>query len=121
MKKKSTQNKALIIVNKCGVLHEIKEFFYNMFHKKEGIDEIKVIPEIDEIEEKREKEKQSFMEYIKNISDEETELLKLQRQYRSGEIKVRELTDEQMKKLCDLFDKQINNLIKSNEEYRKNI
>lgn len=128
MKKKNTQNKALIIVNKSSVLYKIREFFYNLFYKKERIDYKQAVSETDKIQEKMEKQKDNFTEYIKNISNEETKLLKLQKQYRSGEIKERELTAEQVKQLCDLFDKQINNLIKSNEarkqkllKYRKNI
>ena len=66
------------------------------------------------------------MESIKNIEDEETKLLKLQKQYRSGEIKEEELSEEQVKSLCKLYDKQIANLKKSNDirkqkllEYRR--
>lgn len=128
MKRKNAQNKALIIVNRCSALYKIREFFNNLFHKKEKIDYKQEVFEIGKIEEKMEKQKDNFTEYIKNISNEETKLLKLQKQYRSGEIKERELTAEQVKQLCDLFDKQINNLIKSNEarkqkilKYRKNI
>ncbi len=56
-----------------------------------------------------------FIEQLKNIEDEETNLLKLQRKYRSGEIKEEDLTDEQVNSLCKLYDKQISNLRKSNE------
>ena len=66
------------------------------------------------------------MESIKNIEDEETKLLKLQKQYRSGEIKEEELSEEQINSLCKLYDKQIANLKKSNDirkqkllEYRR--
>lgn len=128
MKKKNTQNKALIIVNKSSVFYKIREFFNNPFHKKEKINYKQEASKTSKIEENMEKQKDKFMEYIKNISNEETELLKLQKQYRNGEIKERELTAEQVKQLCELFDKQINNLIKSNEakklkllKYKKNI
>ena len=60
-------------------------------------------------------QKKFFTESIKNIEDEETKLLKLQKQYRSGEIKEKELTQEQVNSLCALYDKQIANLKKSNE------
>ena len=42
-------------------------------------------------------------------------LLKLQNQYRSGEVKEEDLTVEQVSSLCKLYDKQIANLRKSNE------
>lgn len=69
-----------------------------------------------------------FMEEIKKIEDEETLILKLQKQYRNGKIKEEELTEEQINSLCKLYDKQITNLKKSNEvrkqkilEYRKKL
>ena len=55
------------------------------------------------------------MEQIRKIEDEETILLKLQNQYRSGEVKEEDLTDEQVSSLCKLYDKQIASLKKSNE------
>ena len=55
-------------------------------------------------------------------------LEKLQQQYHSGEIKEEELSEEQITSLCQLYDKQIANLKKSNEtrkqrllEYRKKL
>ena len=62
------------------------------------------------------------------IEDEETKLLNLQKQYRSGEIKEEDLTKEQVTSLCELYDKQIEKLRKSNEirkrklaEYRRKL
>ena len=54
------------------------------------------------------------MEEIRNVENEETKLLKLQKQYRSGEIKEEELTEEQVNSLCALYDKQIEKLRESN-------
>ena len=66
------------------------------------------------------------MEEIRKIENEETKLLKLQKQYRTGEIKEEELTEEQIYSLGALYDKQIAELRKSNEvrkqrllEYRR--
>ena len=61
------------------------------------------------------------MEEIRNIENEETKLLKLQKQYRSGEIKEEELTEEQVNSLCALYDKQIENLRKSNENRKQKL
>lgn len=63
----------------------------------------------------------SFIESIRNIENEETKLLKLQQQYRRGEIKEETLTKEQVNALCSLYDKQIANLRKSNEIRKKNL
>ena len=67
------------------------------------------------------KNKESFLGYIKNVENKETKLLKLQKQFRSGQIKEEELTQEQIISLCDLYDKQIDNLRKLNEDRKSKI
>jgi len=65
--------------------------------------------------------KEMFRKYIKNIENEETKLLNLQRKYRRREIKENELTKMQIKALCDLYDRQIEELQKSNDNRKKQI
>lgn len=74
------------------------------------------------------KPKNDFLQSLKNIENEENELLNLQKQYRSGKIKEKEMTKDQIKRLCNLYDKQILELKKSNGtrkqkllEYRKKL
>ncbi len=126
--KENTQEKSLVQVNKNGILYKIKKFFKNLFNKNTNITNNYDIIKENESLVASENKKKSFMESIKNIEDEETLLLKLQKKYRSGEIKEEELTEEQVKSLCELYDKQIANLRKSNEirkqkllEYRKKL
>ena len=52
--------------------------------------------------------------YYTDNRDEETKLLKLQKQYRSGKIKGEELTEEQINALSELYDKQIAKLKETN-------
>ena len=126
--KENTQEKSLIQVNENSIFYKIKSFFKNLFKKNNNtIDNYSVIEEKDRSE-KNSNKKDSFLENIKNIENEETKLLKIQKQYRSGEIKEEELTEEQVKSLCELYDKQIANLRKSTEirkqkllEYRKKL
>ena len=126
--KENTQEKSLVQVNKNGILYKIKKFFKNLFNKNTiTTNNYDIIKENESLV-ASENKKNSFMESIKNIEDEETLLLKLQKKFRSGEIKEEELTEEQVKSLCELYDKQIANLRKSNEirkqkllEYRKKL
>ena len=127
--KKDTQEKSLVKVNENNIFHKIKCFFKDLFYKNNfnKID-TPIVKNNNDILKDNEPAKSSFKEYIKNIENEETKLIKLQKQYRSGEIKEEELTEEQCKSLCDLYDKQIANLKKSNEirkqkllEYRKRL
>ncbi len=126
--KENTQEKSLVQVNKNGILYKIKKFFKNLFNKNTNTTNNYDIIKENESLVASENKKNSFMESIKNIEDEEALLLKLQKKFRSGEIKEEELTEEQVKSLCELYDKQIANLRKSNEirkqkllEYRKKL
>jgi len=127
--KENTQEKSLLKVNENSIFYKIKMFFKKIFNKNEIIININLnIEEKDNDIAIKEDNKSSFIASIKNIEDEETKLLKLQKQYRSGEIKGEDLTDEQIMQLCGLYDRQIENLKKSNEarkarlrEYRKKL
>lgn len=126
--KENTQEKSLVQVKENSIFFKIKNFFRKLFCKKENIVQDSIIEEYNETQIEKESSRNSFMEEIRNIENEETKLLKLQKQYRSGEIKEEELTEEQVNSLCALYDKQIANLRKSNEirkqkllEYRKRL
>lgn len=126
--KKNTQEKSLVQVNENGIFYKIKKFFKNLFNRNANTTNNYAIVKETESLVANENKKNSFMESIKNIEDEETKLLKLQKQYRSGEIKEEELSEEQINSLCKLYDKQIANLKKSNDirkqkllEYRRKL
>ena len=124
----NTQEKSLITVNDNNIFYKIKAFFRNLFHKNKDIEVSTIIENNINASLEKENDKNSFMESIKNTENEETVLLKLQIQYRKGEIKEEELTEEQINSLSALYDKQIANLKKSNQirkqkllEYRKRL
>lgn len=109
--------KSLIKINKNSFFYKIKLFLFNIFHShsNESIENIK-----NEYKPK-ENSKQHFMDSIKNIENEETQLLKLQQQYRNGEISESNLSREQIDLLCALYDKQIYELRKSNTSLRSKL
>lgn len=125
--KENTQDKSLVQVNENSIFYKIKQFFRSLFYRTNSNVESINVTETTTIN-NQESNKSSFMESIRNIEDEETKLLKLQKQYRNGEIKEEELTEEQVNLLCALYDKQIANLRKSNQirkqkllEYRRKL
>lgn len=118
--RENTQEKRLVQVNENSIFYRIKRFFKKLFDKNQTIENISVI--------KEDANKNTFMKSIKNIEDEETKLLELQKQYRLGKIKGEDLSEKQIKSLGLLYDKQIASLRKSNEirkqkllEYRKRL
>ncbi len=113
--KKNDKDKSLVKVKKNNIWNKIRNFF-----KKEKIENNIISIETNN-KTKNDIQKEKFIEYVKNIENEETKLMKLQERYRSGEIKEEDLTEEQVKKLCDLYDKQIENLQKSNSIRKEKI
>lgn len=112
--KENTQEKSLLKVNEKNIFYKIKNFFRSLFYKTNNNVESINVTETTTIN-NQESTKSSFMEEIRTIENEETKLLKLQKKFRSGEIKEEELSYEQVNSLCALYDKQIANLKKSNE------
>ena len=122
----NTHEKSLISVNENSIFYKIKKFFRNLFHKAKYDENSTTIE--NNINVSIENKKSEFIESIKNIEDEETKLLNLQIQYRNGEVREDELTEEQINSLNALYDKQIAKLKKSNSirkqkllEYRKKL
>ena len=105
----NTQEKNLIEKNEKSIFGRIKNFFKKLFNKKENSVENETVEESSASV----KENNEFKEYIKMTEDEETKLVDLQARYRRGEIGQNDLTEEQIDALCDLYDKQIEELNKS--------
>lgn len=119
--KKNSQEKRLITVNENSIFYKIKTFLKNLFNPRKKVENVLRVEEAVNIKSENQNNIDSFIESIGNIENEETKLLKLQQQYRRGEIKEETLTKEQVNALCSLYDKQIANLRKSNEIRKKNL
>ena len=119
--KRKAQEKRLITVNENSIFYKIKIFFKNLFNPRKKVENVFSVEDEVNIKSENQNNIDSFIKSIRNIENEETRLLKLQQQYRSGEIKEEELTKSQVNALCALYDKQIANLRKSNEIRKKNL
>lgn len=108
---KNTQEKSLIKVNENSIMYKIKQFFKNLF-KRKNIENTTQIKE-ENINKNTNVENSSsndFFKRIQTIDDENTLLLKLQQQYENGEIQEENLTPKQVNDLCNLYEKQIEEL-----------
>ena len=103
----NTQEKNLIEKEeKINLFGKIKNFFKNLFGKKQvAVEENEDVTLDEPINE--------FKESIKMTEAEEAQLLDLQKRYRRGEIAENDLTEEQIDALCDLYDKQIEEIKQS--------
>ena len=112
---KHLEEKSLITVNENSILYKIKTFFLRLFGKNNNIVNETQITPIDNNNVQSNKRKNAFMESIRNVEDEETKLLKLQKQFDNREIDTRQLSRKQIADLTALYKKQINDLEQSNE------
>lgn len=116
---KHVEEKSLVAINEKSIFYKIKKFFKNLFNSNKNI-QPQVVNINSNIHEDGIK-KETFIESLKNIENEETKLLKLQKQYEKGEISTGELSSDQMSSLKELYKKQISDLEKSNEYRKKKI
>lgn len=116
--KKNNKEKLLLNINENGFLYKIKKLFRNLFIKGEV--EKKADNQIETTKNNKYSiEESEFLKSIKNIENEETKLLKLQKQYRSREITEENLTIKQIILLNKLYDQQIEILKKSIETKKR--
>ena len=112
---KHLEEKSLITVNENSILYKIKTFFLRLFGKNNNIVNEPQITPIDNNNVQSNKRKDAFMESVRNVEDEETKLLKLQKQFDNREIDTNQLSKKQIADLTALYKKQINDLEQSNE------
>ena len=119
MKNNNNEN-SLIKVNENSIFYKIKKFFRNLFGKKES----NITPienQVLKTQELVDNKKDSFRDTITNVENDETRLLKLQKQFENGEITEEELTQKQIDDLEKLYNTQIEELQKSNELRKEKI
>lgn len=104
-----------IIKYKENFIFKIKKFFKKLFGRNEYIQE-----NVESKKELNEMEKNNFKESIEVKEDEEElKIIKLQTEYKAGNIREEDMTDEEHEKLIDLYKKQ-NKELKEKIETKKN-
>lgn len=89
-----------IIEYKENFITKIKKFFKKIFGIKENIQE-------SQNEKINAMEKNNFRENIELKQDEEElKIIKLQKEYKAGNVREEDMTDEEHRKLIDLYEKQ---------------
>ena len=112
---KHLDEKSLMVVKEKSIFYRIKSFFLKLFRKNAITENQTQITNEENYEVQSNKQKDSFVEYIRNIENEETKLLKLQKQYDNRLIETKDLSKDQIKELINLYKKQISELRESNE------
>lgn len=112
---KHLAEKSLMVVNEKSILYKIKTFFLRLFKKNKIVENVSQTSIESNQKQVNDIKKDTFMESIKKIENEETKLLKLQKQFDNGEIDKSQLSKEQVADLTALYKKQINDLEQSNE------
>ena len=101
-----------LIIYKNSIFRKISDFFKKIFSKKEVVQNEDIIVNNDKND-----------SFIKNIqikeNKEELRLLQLKQQYENGEIDEEDMSDEDIDKLCKLYEKETDEL-NADTERRKN-
>ncbi|MBE5820837.1 MAG: hypothetical protein E7310_08600 [Clostridiales bacterium] len=98
------ENKLPVVAKKNTIFASIRNFFINLFKKKEVITPEE--PNLNAIKIQDENRKNNFLGEIKILSKEE-KYYELQRKYHSEEISIEDLKIFEIKKICDIYDKKI--------------
>lgn len=96
-----------------NIYQKIKHFFINLFEKKDN--QLYIAEESKSLN----NFKNSFIENVKNIENEDTKLLDLQKSLKNGTIKISDLTLSEINKLNKLYVSQ-NEILKKKIENHKN-
>lgn len=118
----NSENNSLVKVNERSIFYRITNFFRKIFGKNK-VNEYSnptISTDVENIK-KNQQIKSDFMDSIKNIENEETKLLKLQKQYEEGLIKEEDIPYYKIEKLEALYNKQNIELEKSNVNRIKKI
>lgn len=103
-----------MIEYKENFISKIKKFFKRLFGRNEYMQE-----NIESKKELNKMEKNNFKESIEVKEDEEElKIIKLQTEYKAGNIREEDMTDEEHEKLIDLYKKQ-NKELKEKIETKK--
>ena len=101
-----------LIIYKKSIFRKISDFFKKIFSKKEVLQNENIIVNNEKND-----------SFIKNIqikeNKEELRLLQLKQQYENGEIYEEDMLDEDIDKLCKLYEKETDEL-NADTERRKN-
>lgn len=111
----------LVAVNENSIFYKIKKFFRKLFFNNKN-NEIKQENQIEEIENSNNNIKSSFLENIKVQENKELkELLYLQKLFKMGRIKEKDLSKKERVELEKLYKHQIYELNKSINDYKNKI
>lgn len=101
-----------LIIYKKSIFRKIIDFFKKIFSKEEVVQNEDIIVNNDKND-----------SFIKNIqikeNKEELRVLQLKQQYENGEIDEEDMSDEDVDKLCQLYEKETDEL-NADTERRKN-
>ncbi len=103
-----------LIIYKKSIFRKISDFFKKIFSKKEVLQNEDIIVNNEKND-----------SFIKNIqikeNKEELRLLQLKQQYENGEIDEEDISDEDIDKLCKLYEKETDELNADTERRKNNI
>lgn len=108
--------KSLNVVNN-SFFGRIKDFFKNLFSRNKNVENLLKDDISNNIDSKNDWLKEAFGDNTNQVN----KIYKVQSLYRSGKIKEGELSEEEKKQLCLLYDKQIEHLKRENDKLQRKL
>lgn len=112
----------LVAVNENGIFYKIKNFFKGLFYNNKNREIIKEDKNQDTVFNMNAQKNKTFEEYIKVKENKELkDLLNLQKLFKMGRVKEKDLSEHERIGLEKLYNQQIYDLNQSINRYKNNI
>lgn len=107
--RENLDNKSLVKVNN-NIFLKIRNWFVNLFRFKTNMIENNTDVPNSNIEVSESNTKDAFLNSLKTLENDDTNIFNLQRKYENGELKVSDMSENEYSKIEDLYNRQIENL-----------
>lgn len=107
--RENLDNKSLVKVND-NIFLKIRNWFVNLFGFKTNRIENTIDVTNSNIDVSESNTKDDFLNSLKTLENEETNIFNLQRKYENGQLKVSDMSKDEYSKIENLYNKQIENL-----------
>jgi len=102
-------NKSLVKVTN-NIFLKIRNWFVNLFSFKKNRIENTINATNTNIDASESNTKQEFLNSLKTLENDDTNMFNLQRKYENGQLKVSDMSEDEYSKIEDLYNRQIENL-----------
>ena len=118
----TNENKYLIEIKKDNIFVKIKNWFKSNFRKKDNIEKVEKNEEVEKVQKIEENhDKNLFRQFLIEKAKTYDDILLLQEKFENGKIEEKNLNNEQINQLKELYKKKMLKINKKNEKLKNEI